>query len=67
MMRPFHPNGYETCIHSRKRKNVPWKVCDSCSNPGRLWCAKGYELPYKTMCLNCPFYRLDNKAVKKSK
>lgn len=54
-MRPSHSNGYETCVHSRKRENASWKVYDSCPNPGRLWTGKGYELPYKTMCLNCPF------------
>ncbi len=64
-MRPFHPNGYETCVHSRKRENASWKVRDSCPNPGRLWTGKGYELPYKTTCLNCPFYRQDFKTNEK--
>ena len=64
-MRPFHPNGYETCVHSRKRENASWKVRDSCPNPGRLWTGKGYALPYKIMCLNCPFYRQDFKTNEK--
>ena len=61
-MRPFHPLGYETCVHSRKRRSASWKVYESCPNPGRLWTGKGYELPYQTMCLNCPFYTQDGKA-----
>ena len=63
-MRPFHPNGYESCVHSHKKKNAPWKVYDSCSNPGRLPRIKGYELPYQTMCMNCPFYSQDSKITK---
>ncbi len=64
-MRPFYPNGYETCIHSRKRKNAAWKVHDSCPNPSRQPSFKGYQLPYKTICLTCPFYKPDSKADKK--
>ncbi len=55
-MRPFHPNGYETCVHSRKRKNASWKVYSSCPNPMRLSFGKGVELPYRAVCLRCPFY-----------
>lgn len=60
-MRPFHTNGYETCTHSRKGKNAPWKVYGSCPNPGRQPSFKGYELPYKSICLTCPYYRQDSK------
>ncbi len=60
-MRPFHPNGYETCVHSRKRKNASWKVYSSCPNPMRLSFGKGVELPYRAVCLRCPFYMQDNK------
>lgn len=63
-MGAFHPYGYETCVHSRKRKHAPWKVYSSCANSGRLMTGKGYELPYKTLCLNCPFYRQDGRAEK---
>lgn len=60
-MRPFHPNGYETCVHSRKRKTASWKVYSSGLNPMRLSFGKGFELPYRTICLRCPFYMQDNK------
>ncbi len=61
-MQPFHPCGYETCIHSRKRENAPWKVYDSCPNPGRILIGKRYELPYKSMCLDCSAYISDSKT-----
>lgn len=64
-MRPFHAQGYGTCVHSRKRKNASWKVYDSCPNPNRLPSFKGYELPYRTLCLTCPFYKLDRTVHKK--
>ncbi len=59
----YHFNGYKTCVHSRKRANAPWKVYDSCPNPGRLPSFKGYELPYPTMCMTCRFYFSDRQAT----
>lgn len=64
-MRTFHANGYETCVHSRERKNAPWKVWDSCSSRDRLPSGNGYQLPYKNACLRCPFYCLDGTMKKK--
>ena len=48
--------GYETCVHSRKRKKAPWRVSSGCENRARLFTGKHYELPNRTVCMTCPFY-----------
>ena len=62
-MAHYNLNGYGTCIHSRKRRAAPWKVYESCPNPGRIPSLKGYELPYYTMCMNCRFYCKDSRTT----
>lgn len=53
---------YDTCVHSHKKKNASWKVYNSCQNPNRLFTGKGYELPYKAICMECPFYKNDSRT-----
>lgn len=56
-MKMRHYDGYETCIHSMKRKDAPWRVHSSCESPLKLFTGKHYELPYSTACVKCRFYR----------
>lgn len=58
--------GYETCVHSQKRKQAPWRVSSDCENRARLFTGKHYELPNRTVCMTCPFYRRDEEAQKES-
>ena len=44
-------HGYETCVHSRKRKQAPWRVSSGCENRARLFTGKHYELPNSTICM----------------
>ena len=55
-MRKPHYNGYQTCIHSLKRENAPWRVTSGCGNRACLRIGRHYELPNRTVCLTCPFY-----------
>ena len=48
--------GYETCIHSMKRKQAPWRVSSGCDNKNRIFTGRHYELPAHTMCMTCRFY-----------
>ena len=54
-------HGYETCVHSRKRKQVPWRVDSGCGNRGCLFTGRHYELPNSTVCMTCPFYSEEKK------
>ena len=58
MKRDYHPKGYETCVHSRKRAHADWRVWPSCPNPLKL---PGNDLPYKRVCNECPFYCREEK------
>ena len=49
-------HGYETCVHSRKRKQAPWRVTSGCDNRACLFTGRHYELPNTTACMTCPFY-----------
>lgn len=63
-MKRWNTKGYETCIHSMKRKNAPWRVRGGCESSLRLFTGKHYELPNRTVCMICPFYRGDEEAQK---
>lgn len=54
--------GYETCVHSRKRKQAPWRVDSGCENRARLFTGKHYELPNSSTCMTCPFYCEDKSG-----
>lgn len=56
-MRPNYSHTYESCAHSLKRKDAPWRVVSGCGNRLRLSIGKLHELPTRTICLTCPFYR----------
>ena len=56
--------GYETCVHSRKRKQAPWRVDSGCENRARLFTGKHYELPNSSICMACLFYCRDGEAQK---
>ena len=56
--------GYETCVHSRKRKQAPWRVTSGCENRACLFTGRHYELPNSTICMTCPFYCGDEEAQK---
>lgn len=47
----------ETCVHSLKRKNAPWRVTDGCNERLYLFTGRHYELPNKSVCNICPVYR----------
>lgn len=64
MKREYHPRGYETCVHSRKRQHASWRVFKTCCNP---LAQPDYHLPYPMVCVTCPFYRADQAALKRSK
>ena len=49
-------NGYETCVHSQKRKSAPWRVTAGCDNLAVLFTGRHYELPNSSICVTCPFY-----------
>ncbi len=55
-MKIRNPHGYQTCVHSRKRKQAPWRVSSGCDNQARLFTGRHYELPNNTVCMTCPFY-----------
>lgn len=62
-MKNRNPHGYETCVHSAKRRNAPWRVTSGCGNRARLFTGRHYELPNYTLCLTCPFYRRDKSVA----
>lgn len=51
---------YETCVHSKKRKQADWKVFNNCPHPNRVFTGKGYALPNTSMCLRCRDYQRDD-------
>ena len=53
---------YDTCVHSRKRKQAPWRVDSGCDNRACLFTGKHYELPNSTVCMTCPFYCKDKSS-----
>lgn len=55
-MKPNYAHTYETCAHSLKRKDAPWRVTSGCGNQLCLSIGSRHELPCRTMCLTCPFY-----------
>ena len=57
-------HGYETCVHSWKRKQAPWRVSSGCDNRACVFTGRHYELPNSTVCMTCPFYRGDEEAQK---
>ena len=63
-MKIKHFNGYKTCVHSRKRKQAPWRVASGCGNRARLFTGRHYELPNTSVCMTCPFYCGDEEANK---
>ena len=48
--------GYETCIHSMKRKQAPRRVTSGCDNKNRIFTGLRYEIPAPSMCMTCRFY-----------
>lgn len=63
-MKIRNPQGYQTCLHSRKRKQAPWRVTRGCDNQARLFTGRHYELPNRTVCMTCSFYCKDEEAQK---
>ena len=61
-MKIRNPYGYETCVHSRKRRQAPWRVDSGCENRARLFTGKHYELPNSSICCACPFYCKDKSS-----
>ena len=57
--------GYETCVHSRKRKQAPGRVTSDCENRVCLFTGRHYELPNHTVCMTCRFYCKDNSISDK--
>lgn len=55
-MKPNYSHTYDTCAHSLKRKDAPWRVTSGCENRVRLSIGRHHELPNHTICLTCPFY-----------
>ncbi len=55
-MRPNYAHTYDTCAHSLKRKNAPWRVTSGCENRSCLSIGRHHELPNRTVCISCPFY-----------
>ena len=66
-MKIRNPQGYETCVHSLKRKNAPWRVTSGCDNRGCLFTGRHYELPSYTVCMTCPFYCRDESISDREK
>ena len=62
-MRKRHFDGYQTCIHSSKRENAPWRVTGGCENRARLSIGRRYELPNYSVCVTCPFYCRDERIA----
>lgn len=60
-MKPDYSHTYQTCIHSLKRENAPWRVRGSCDNRVCLFTGRHYELPNRTVCLTCPYYCKDER------
>ena len=60
-MRPNYTHTYETCAHSRKRKNAPWRVTSGCGSRARLFTGRHYELPNSSICVACPFYQKEEQ------
>ena len=58
-MRPNYSHTYQTCAYSTKRENAPWRVTGGCGNRARLFTGRHYELPNRSVCYTCPFYRGD--------
>ena len=61
-MKIRNPQGYQTCLHSRKRKQAPWRVDSGCDNQACLFTGRHYELPNFTICMTCPFYCKDKSS-----
>ena len=38
------------------------KILGSCESPHRLFTVKRFELPNKTVCIHCQFYRSDDRT-----
>ena len=55
-MKTRNVRGYETCAHSRKREQAPWRVTSGCENRACLFTGRYYELPNSTICMTCPSY-----------
>ena len=53
-------HGYETCVHSKKRKQAPWRVSSGCGNRACVFTGRHYELPSYTVCMTCVFYCKDS-------
>ncbi len=51
-----YSHSYQTCVHSLKRENAPWRVTSGCANRARLFTGRHYELTNTTVCFKCPFY-----------
>ncbi len=66
-MRKRNYNGYQTCVHSLKRKDAPWRVSGGCDNRARLFTGRHYELPNDSVCVTCPFYRKDESSSDREK
>ena len=60
-------HGYETCVHSRKRKQAPWRVDSGCDNRACLFTGRHYELPNHTVCITCPSYCEDKSSSGRGK
>ena len=65
-MKIRNPQGYQTCLHSRKRKQAPWRVTSGCDNRACLFTGRHYELPNSSICMVCPFYCKDEEEQKGS-
>ena len=65
-IRRWNDSGYETCIHSKKRTQAPWRVSSKCGNRACLFTGQYYELPNHTICTTCPFYCKDANISKSS-
>ena len=61
-MKIRNPQGYQTCLHSRKRR-----VTSGCDNRARLFTGRHYELPNHTVCIPCPFYCKDKSSSSKGR
>ena len=64
-MKIRNPQGYQTCLHSRKQKQAPWRVTSGCDNRACLFTGRHYELPNNTVCMTCPFYCGSEEAKKR--
>lgn len=60
-------HSYMTCLHSKKRKNAPWKVTSGCGSQYRMYMGKYYDLPHNTVCFTCPFYAEDPQKSDREK